>query len=415
MSKKQRILRQVIWLLVLSLVCSISGLAVDAATVEVSQEIETKIEAYRRFAEYRYGIELPKPEAFAFLITVLDVEFNEDLENVNLLQAVDLAVDAGNLRELAATYEPPRVEKVLSEAGLMPPDDAKETSLQALATSLDLQLLPLELLDDIDYTACVTDDVAIYLTGKVLELNGLYKNDLGKISDPDIYAKVYQAWDMQALIEADELREIINEVLEQGVITGYNVKDLTFDPKFDPELTITYGHSEIVHAIQLIGLLQREGLDARVQLEPKSSAFIYLQEWGEPEETPDYQVAQIENGNYIAYAKEYDISFEFVSVEDKAAFQDIVLQYAKRNQEDMTGLIRHSWWQPLYYSLTELDDYVEITNNFIKDGTKMAQTFSLKEDSEVVLEALKALGTEPEAYQFWVDQPFYNYLIGESQ
>jgi hypothetical protein len=404
-SKKQRILRQVIWLLVLSLVCSISGLAVDAATVEVSQEIETKIEAYRRFAEYRYGIELPKPEAFAFLITVLDVEFNEDLENVNLLQAVDLAVDAGNLRELAATYEPARVEKVLSEAGLMPPDDAKETSLQALATSLDLQLLPLELLDDIDYTACVTDDVAIYLTGKVLELNGLYKNDLGKISDPDIYAKVYQAWDMQALIEADELREIINEVLEQGVITGYNVKDLTF----------TYGHSEIVHAIQLIGLLQREGLDARVQLEPKSSAFIYLQEWGEPEETPDYQVAQIENGNYIAYAKEYDISFEFVSVEDKAAFQDIVLQYAKRNQEDMTGLIRHSWWQPLYYSLTELDDYVEITNNFIKDGTKMAQTFSLKEDSEVVLEALKALGTEPEAYQFWVDQPFYNYLIGESQ
>lgn len=163
MSKKQRILRQVIWLLVLSLVCSISGLAVDAATVEVSQEIETKIEAYRRFAEYRYGIELPKPEAFAFLITVLDVEFNEDLENVNLLQAVDLAVDAGNLRELAATYEPARVEKVLSEAGLMPPDDAKETSLQALATSLDLQLLPLELLDDIDYTACVTDDVAIYL------------------------------------------------------------------------------------------------------------------------------------------------------------------------------------------------------------------------------------------------------------
>lgn len=405
--------RLTLWLLVLTMLFSLALPVAAAEMTEVKVVFEQQVEAYKRFASYRYGIELPEPEAFSFLVALLASDFDGRLEEITPLRAIDMAVDAGNLREFAATYEPERVEKATALLEL--PQAIEASSEQAVAALIDLSLLEPDHLADVDWEACVSEDLAIYLIGKVLELNSLYKNHLGRISDPNIYAKVYQAWDMQALIEADELREVINDVLEDDIITGYNVKDLTFDPKFDPELTITYGHSEIVHAIQLIALLKREGIDANVQLEPKSSAFIYLQEWGEPVETEDYQVAQIDNGNYIAYAKEYDISFEFFTLEDKEAFQPVVLAYAKRNQEDMTGLIRYSWWQPLYYTLTELDDYVEIANNYIQDETKMAQTFSLKEDSEVVLEALRALGQEPEAYHFWVDQPFYNYLIGGSE
>ncbi|EAO7496413.1 hypothetical protein AKL48_25100, partial [Salmonella enterica] len=64
---------------------------------------------------------------------------------------------------------------------------------------------------------------------------------------------------------------------------------------------------------------------------------------------------------------------------------------------------------------TELADYPVITNNFVQDGRHIVQTFSLNEDSTAVVNAFKKIGksVEVETYQFWVDQPFYNYLKGD--
>lgn len=193
------------------------------------------------------------------------------------------------------------------------------------------------------------------------------------------------------------------------------MKDSRFDANFDPKQSLTYGHSDIKHAIQLIGLLRSENIQAKVQLEPKTSAFIYLKEWGEPTQTEDYQVVQIENGNFIAYAKEYDIEFEFDSAEQKNKFQQIILQYAKKNSNDQTGLIYSSWWQPLYYSLSELKDYKVIANNKVSKGHYYAQSFSLSDKSEEVVAGLKKInpGLNVDSYKFWVDEPFYNYLLGD--
>ncbi|BFT70926.1 hypothetical protein [Paenibacillus sp. P36] len=203
--------------------------------------------------------------------------------------------------------------------------------------------------------------------------------------------------------------------MKKNLITGYNLKDSRFDANFDPKQSLTYGHSDIKHAIQLIGLLRSENIQAKVQLEPKTSAFIYLKEWGEPTQTEDYQVVQIENGNFIAYAKEYDIEFEFDSAEQKNKFQQIILQYAKKNSNDQTGLIYSSWWQPLYYSLSELKDYKVIANNKVSKGHYYAQSFSLSDKSEEVVAGLKKInpGLNVDSYKFWVDEPFYNYLLGD--
>ncbi|MCG3084633.1 hypothetical protein LD028_09250, partial [Anoxybacillus sp. LAT27] len=84
----------------------------------------------------------------------------------------------------------------------------------------------------------------------------------------DIVGKLVQAWNESQIIRAEELQKVVDEGLKQNLITGYNLKDTRFDPHFDPERTITYGHSDIVHAIQLIGLLRSEGIQAKVQLEP---------------------------------------------------------------------------------------------------------------------------------------------------
>lgn len=168
------------------------------------------------------------------------------------------------------------------------------------------------------------------MLGKILTFNGQYKHYIGTTSDDDIFRKINDAWHTEDLISSTDLRSVFDEALKKNLITGYNLKDSRFDANFDPKQSLTYGHSDIKHAIQLIGLLRSENIQAKVQLEPKTSAFIYLKEWGEPTQTEDYQVVQIENGNFIAYAKEYDIEFEFDNAEQKNKFQQIVLQYAKR-------------------------------------------------------------------------------------
>ncbi|MEN1760708.1 hypothetical protein [Anoxynatronum sibiricum] len=396
-------------------------------STEAAANVSQQVAAYERFMDHQYGIKLSAsmtPQTFAGLLNRVSRQevapASADAELLTVFDAVEMAVAAANQKQLAGTYPEAKVWASLAAAGIADElaDMPADHSLAALAVALDLQMIPADLLVGLNLSEeQAPSDVTTLLAGKVVEMNGRYKNYLGQISDPAIFGKIYTAWEAQTLIEATELRELINQVLEADVITGYNVKDLQFDPRFDPELTITYGHSNIVHALQLIGLLRSEGINARVQLEPKSSAYIYMKEWGEPQESPGYQVAMIENGNYIAYAKEYDISFEFFTKQEKERFQDIIFAYAKRNQEDMTGLIAGSWWQPLFYSLTPLEDYLVITNNYIQAEGKLAQSFSLQEDSEAVMTAIQELGADMDVvtYDFWVDEPFFNYLTGGYQ
>ncbi|MGG3882781.1 hypothetical protein [Brevibacillus panacihumi] len=336
---------------------------------------------------------------------------------LSVLEAVRATVKAAQQQELAGTYSAEKVKAAWAKAGLTYDEKGAVpfAAAQELAAAIDLGLVKADVLKAQKPTGDVQAELAYQLLGKVAEFNGHAKNVLGKISSDDIYGKVVQAWNESQIIKAGELQDLVDNILKQDLITGYNLKDAAYDPRFDPIRAITYGHSDIVHAIQLIGLLKSEGIDANVQLEPKTSAFIYLKEWGEPVQTENYQVVQIENGNYIAYSKEYDLSFEFASQEDKERFQPLVLQYAKKNDEEATGLLRASWWQPLYYSLTELKDYPVITNNYVQSGRHIVQTFSLNEDSPAVVNAFKKLGKEVEVktYKFWVDQPFYNYLKGD--
>lgn len=327
--------------------------------------------------------------------------------------AIWIAVRAAGLKELAYTYPQEKVEKALSQLNL----DASQYGTkpgQELAAAVDTGLLPVEFYGEIATSETASSALSNVLLGQVLSFTNQYKQYIGYVSDPNIFAQLYSAYATSDLIQSPELQEIVDTALKQDKVTGYNLKDSRYDSNFVDSLSLTYGHDNIKHAIQLIGLLRSEGLDAKVQFEPKTSAFIYLSEWGEPVETDNYKVVQIENGNYIAYAKEYDISFEFNTVADKAKFQDIILAYAKKNSDDTTGLIASSWWQPLYYSMTELDDYKMISNHLIQKGNYYAQSFSLNEASEDIVESFQSIdpSVQVKTYQFWVDEPFYNYLTG---
>ncbi|NQF16505.1 hypothetical protein HPY31_21760 [Brevibacillus sp. HB1.3] len=344
---------------------------------------------------------------------------SKDSSKLLVWEAVSAAAKAAELKELGYTYSEEKVASALKKAGISYKKGGTLTlqAAQELAVAVDMGLVSASALKSASVEGAASAELASQLLAKVAEFHGSAKNYLGTIADEEIFGKLAQAWNESQIIKAGELQELIDKGLKQNLITGYNLKDAAFDPHFDPQRTITYGHSDIAHAIQLIGLLKSEGVDAKVQFEPKTSAFIYLKEWGEPIQTADYQVVQIENGNYIAYAKEYDLSLEFDSVEAKKKFQPLVLKYAKRDQEDMTGLLKASWWQPLYHSRTELADYAVITNNVLKDGRYVVQSFSLNEESPKVVEGFRKLNdkVKVETYKFWVDQPFFNYLNGESK
>ncbi|MBB6672698.1 hypothetical protein [Cohnella nanjingensis] len=337
-------------------------------------------------------------------------------DRLSAINAVQIALKAAGLKELAYTYPASKVKQSLAKLKLS--TDAFGTrAAQELAAAVDTGLLPPAYYAEVKPNASASQGLSAVLIGQTLAVKGLYKHYIGYASDADIYAKLTDAYRQSDIIQAPELRKIVDAALEQSLVTGYNLKDARYDANFVDSLSLVYGHSDLTHALQLIGLLRSEGIDAKVQFEPKTSAFVYLKEWGDPGVSDLYEVRQIANGNYIEYAKEYDIAFEFASQTDKARFDKIVLAYAKKNEEAQSGLIAGSWWQPLYYSFTELSGYKAIANNKIDGGRYYAQSFSLKEKSAEVVAGFRKL--DPQAvvthYDFWADVPFYNYLNGESK
>ncbi|RUS45656.1 hypothetical protein [Cohnella sp. AR92] len=337
------------------------------------------------------------------------------LQPLSAVNAVQIALKAADLKELAYSYPETKAAKSLGKL----PVKAGSLSLQAkqeLAAAVDTQLLPAAYYSDLQPNARATSSLVSTLIGKVLSFKGEFKHYIGYASDADIYLKLTDAFRSSVIIRSEELQKIVDTALENNLVTGYNLKDSAYEANFVDSLSLVYGHSDLTHAVQLIGLLNSEGIDAKVQLEPKTSAFVYLKEWGDPGQSDLYEVRQIANGNYIEYAKEYDIAFEFDSAADKQRFNDIILSYAKKNQENPSGLIYGSWWQPLYYSLTALPEYQVISNNKIQLGRYYAQSFSLKEQSQAVIDGFKSIdpSVTVEHYDFWVDAPFYRYLNGES-
>ncbi|MFB9327061.1 hypothetical protein ACFFSY_14120 [Paenibacillus aurantiacus] len=348
------------------------------------------------------------------IISTTDIPADQALTT---LQAVFLAVKAADLKELAYTYPKDKAAASLKRASLSLAQFGSLSAAQEVAAAIDTGLVDAASYNQLAPGTKTSAAFAAKLLGRVLEAKGLYKHYLGETSDFDIYAKLTDAYRTSDILKGGELEEIASGALQQGLVTGYNLKDSRYDANFVDALSLTYGHSDLKHAIQLIGLLRSEGIHAKVQFEPKTSAFVHLIEWGEPEPSEDYQYKKLDNGNYIASAKEYDIAFEFDSAADKARFQPVILQYAKKNSEDAQGLISGSWWQPLYYSNTKLADYDVITNNkLLGDGYVYAQSFSLNKDSAAVIAGFKKLNPSANvvSYEFWVDHPFHNYLTGES-
>jgi hypothetical protein len=333
------------------------------------------------------------------------------------INAAQIALKASGLKELAYTYSADKANRTLAPLGL----DTGQLGLrgaQELAAAIDTGLVPAELHHLIRERGPATADYAAVLLGKTLETRGEYKRYIGWVSDANILNELLNAYQASGIVKAPALQAIGDRALEENLVTGYTIRDSRYESNFIDELTITYAHADIRHALQLVALLRSEGIDAKVQYEPRTSAFVYLKEWGDPGESEYYEVRQIANGNYIEYAKEYELIFEFRTTADRDRFDGIILEYAKKNEADQPGLIYGSWWQPLYYSnVRPAGDYKEIANNKLSDGRYYLESFSLVEQAGGIAEAFRTddPGIAYSTCTFWANAAFYRYLNGESK
>lgn len=394
-----------------------------AQETEAAQE-ETK-EADAHEAEYLaefFDVQIKEdPDSAAFFADLKKVAGDEAPAvegDMTWFSAVKAAVAAADYEELALSYPEDKIKDRLEQYGVKM-DETNEYA-RYVAAALDTSLITSETAKKVVAEDAFTAEDEISLLMAIANANGDARNYLGMSNDPDIYAKLDQAWNSFILFDDSKLAEIGKEAVQNKVTTGYGLKSAAYSARFLPELTLQYGHSDIKHVHQLMGLLNSENITAKVQLEPKISIYQYLPEWGPiPEATPTYEVKEYED-LALVYAVEYDLELEFDNLEDMNRFDEVIKTYAKKNEgnEEAKGLIYASWWQPLYSS-TRTDmpetDYHQIYDCVITNDTYSIHPFTLPEDKDEVVEKLTEIsdGLEVVPVERFCNTAFYNYLEGE--
>jgi hypothetical protein len=400
--------------LLLSIIFTLPAFAQEAATPSVDAT------EYATSLNRQYGIAFEgevAQDAYTGALTSLfgETELPEgiDAEGFSLLEAITTTLYYANLDEVASVL--PEADTADALTGFAGASTLDVTQQRYLAAAASYGLIDPAAFAETDFSQPVTSDAAAFVLGRTAEVKGQYENFLGYVSDPEIYTRIVQVWESFDQVSAPELQAAAVELIREGIISGYNLKRLSSDPGFAPELTINYGHANIDHALQLVALLNSLGIDAKVQLEPKTSAYLSLAEWGgTPPSEPELQSDVLDDGNWITYAKEYDLLFEFFTVEDRDQFDSIIRTYATRTDSDTPYLAR-SFRVPLYSSRIDLGEgYVSVYNHVAYENQFYIQSFSLIENVEKTKASYEAAfpNARHEIWEdLWVNASFYDYLV----
>ena len=329
---------------------------------------------------------------------------------------IEAGIKLAGLDELAQSYlndaVPDKAAKVLEANGIL----TEEEYVPYVACAADLEL----------YAADKPFDVETFLY-RCLEIAGKGRHYLGRVTDADLMEEMRAVLDSMSIFDNWELDALGTELVMDGIVTGYGLKYAGYDARFLDAYTLKYSHSDYQHAIQLVGLLRSEGMDAYVQIEPKVSIYEYLKEWGTPAApSPTYAVQQTDNGRYLCYSVEYDLMIEFDSADDKEKFHGLIETYAKKYDDrvdengDVTAkLLAESWWQPLYSSGTPMrnGEFQEMIDNTIYDrtGKYSIHTFTLTEGADAVVDKVGEIAPEltMSPFKVYVNPAFVRYITGE--
>lgn len=305
-----------------------------------------------------------------------------------------------DMKELAQTYSKEKINNSLNGYKNLNKEDIKTLSEKAVLVDIGAITID-ELNTNKNIEKILNDYTADYLDRS--------ENSLGNISDKNIVERINKKYSTFKVIEKNSLIDTLNEALAEGFTTGYNVKNNSEHANFNPSLSLTYGHNNIKHAGQLIALMKSENIDAKIQIEPKTSAYLHMADWGEPAK-PNIVM---DNGQIVITPLEYDLQFEFANNEDKIKFIKAVEKYAKKDDANEKGLIFDAWWQP-FMQTEKVDGFYLLTVNMASLGDYTAYILTLPEKSEALMKKLSENKditlTKKDVY---VNPSFYRFMLGE--
>lgn len=398
-------------------------LSVILCTIFLCSAVHADEKAADYLHEY-YGVtfegEVTK-EAYNAALIAMGAE-GVDCEILTLADAVVGAVRLAGLEELALTYvnekAPQKAAAILADEHITVDDKF----VPYVACALELGLVS----DNNDFSGSVNAETVISMLYRAAEIAGKGRHYIGRLSDDDILTKAQSVMTSDLIFSEDVLDTVGINILVEDASTGYSLKYNPDNARFLEKFTIRYGHDNIIHLVQLIGLLKSEDYDAYVQIERKVSVYEYMLEWGLPKApTPTYVVKEMLPDRYFAFALEYELVLEFDTSEKKEEFHELIEAYAKKYDDrvDADGniikeLLYQSFWQPLYYSLTEMEnkEYEVLTDNVIfnADGDFSIHSISVADKAEAVALAVADVAPElkVERETIYANPAFYRYLTG---
>lgn len=318
--------------------------------------------------------------------------FGQDIyqESVNKLE----------MTELSNTYSKEKIERSLKGYKKLKKEKLEE--LASKAVLVDLQAITV---DDLNYSK----NINLKLENYISNFKDISENSLGNISDKNIIERINRKYSTFKVIEKNSLIDSLNIALAKKLTTGYNIKIKSTYANFNPELSLSYGHNGIKHANQLIALMKSEGLDAKVQIEPKTSAYLHMPDWGEPA-TPNIVM---EDGQIVITPLEYDLQFEFKDKADKMKFIQLIDKYAKKDEVDEENLIYDAWWQP-FLQTEKIDGFEKLIVNISSEGEYEAYVLTLPEKSDALIKELaKNKNLKLKTKEVYVNPSFYRFMLGE--
>lgn len=318
--------------------------------------------------------------------------FGQDIyqESVNKLE----------MTELSNTYSKEKIERSLKGYKKLKKEKLEE--LASKAVLVDLQAITV---DDLNYSK----NINLKLENYISNFKDISENSLGNISDKNIIERINRKYSTFKVIEKNSLIDSLNIALAKKLTTGYNIKIKSTYANFNPELSLSYGYNGIKHANQLIALMKSEGLDAKVQIEPKTSAYLHMPDWGEPA-TPNIVM---EDGQIVITPLEYDLQFEFKDKADKMKFIQLIDKYAKKDEVDEENLIYDAWWQP-FLQTEKIDGFEKLIVNIASEGEYEAYVLTLPEKSDALIKELaKNKNLKLKTKEVYVNPSFYRFMLGE--
>lgn len=318
--------------------------------------------------------------------------FGQDIyqESVNKLE----------MTELSNTYSKEKIERSLKGYKKLKKEKLEE--LASKAVLVDLQAITV---DDLNYSK----NINLKLENYISNFKDISENSLGNISDKNIIERINRKYSTFKVIEKNSLIDSLNIALAKKLTTGYNIKIKSTYANFNPELSLSYGHNGIKHANQLIALMKSEGLDAKVQIEPKTSAYLHMPDWGEPA-TPNIIM---EDGQIVITTLEYDLQFEFKDKAAKMKFIQLIDKYAKKDEVDEENLIYDAWWQP-FLQTEKIDGFEKLIVNIASEGEYEAYVLTLPEKSDALIKELaKNKNLKLKTKEVYVNPSFYRFMLGE--